>query len=177
MALFIIILAGWGINALVRVAQRSRAQRIAAQKQRALEIQREQEAQRRADAARLREEWRERERQAREEYLQRRRAEREAERLAEEQKRQAEQFARDAQKARKAEFEREQAEADLDHYEALRLGYIALCDTLEAELYDIATTAKRRAAIQRQLLNLDQKLRAIDSKRAKAYFVLREEAC
>ena len=47
-----------------------------------------------------------------------------------------------------------------------------------AELKDAKTTSKRRLAVQRQLITLDEKLYRLDAKRAKAYYVAVEgRAC
>lgn len=89
-----------------------------------------------------------------------------------------EQAAKEAEKRRKADFECRQAQADLESLDAIREGYMRLYDALEAEMQRKDTTEKRRLAIQRQLLTLDERLYKLDSRRAKAYFVAVEgRAC
>ena len=92
--------------------------------------------------------------------------------------RRAQAAAKEAERRRKADFERQQAQTDLDNLDAIREGYMRLYDALEAEAQKKDTTEKRRLAIQRQLLTLDEKLYKLDAKRAKAYFVAVEgRAC
>ena len=95
-----------------------------------------------------------------------------AERQAQEQARkEAERAQKAAEKERKAAFAREQAEADLEHFEVIRAGYMDLMDVLEEELQAETTTDKRRLTIRRQLLTLEEKLYRLDQRRAKAYFM------
>lgn len=86
--------------------------------------------------------------------------------------------AQEAEKRRKEEFTRQQAQAELDSFDTIRDRYMQLYDMLEAELKDTKTTSKRRLAVQRQLITLDEKLYRLDAKRAKAYYVAVEgRAC
>lgn len=188
MALFVIIGLFWGLSSLCKAAQRKAAERRAIQAQHALAIRRAQEA---ARAAQLREEYRQQQAAAREAWRQQQLAARaeqarlisaERARMAEEKERQrqeaqaakeAEQAAKAAQKAQKAAIAREQAQADMEHYETIRQGYMDLCDLLQEEMQESTTTAKRRVAIQRQLLGLEEKLHRLDQRRAKAYYIVK----
>ena len=84
--------------------------------------------------------------------------------------------AREARRAAKLEYERQQAQLDLEHFETMREGYMALYDTLESELTDTTITDRRRAQLQRQILILEEKLYQVDKKRNKAYFTIHNAA-
>ena len=188
MSIVIIIGLIWGLSSLCKAARQAAAQRRAIQAQHALAIRRAQEA---ARAAQLREEYRQQQAAAREAWKQQQLAARaeqarlisaERARMEEERarakaeaqaQREAEQAAKAAEKAQKAAIAREQAQADMEHYEVIRQGYMDLCDLLQKEMEDSTTTAKRRVAIQRQLLTIEEKLYKIDTKRAKAYYLVK----
>ena len=155
MSIVIIIGLIWGLSSLCKAARQAAAQRRAIQAQHALAIRRAQEA---ARAAQLREEYRQQQIAARAETA----------RLIS-----AEQARKAAEKAAKAAVAREQAQADMEHYETIRQGYMDLCDLLQKEMQESTTTAKRRVAIQRQLLTLEEKLYKIDQRRAKAYYIVK----
>ena len=106
-------------------------------------------------------------------------AEREEARRAEQEAREQEKARREAQKAAKREYERQQAEADLEYLDGLRAGYIDLLDALEEELNASTTSDKRRLTLRRQMLNTEEKLHRLDTKMAKAYFTanMAKEAC
>ena len=187
MTLIIVIALIWGIGAASKSAKRRKAERAA----HAYAIQRARDA---ARAAQLREEYRRQQAAAKEAYRQQQLAARAetARLISEERARMAEAKARaraeqeairaekqaekEAERRRKSEFNRQQAQADLDHYEAQRQGYIDLLDALEAELTAYTTTERRRATLQRQILATEERLHKIDQRRAKAYFIA-QEAC
>lgn len=170
------------LKAIVNAIDQTIAQKRAARLQ-ALEEIRQQ-----AIAAQLREE-RERHRQLVEEQRERQRqymeqqtalvlAERERQRAIaqarkeeEEARKQAIKIERELEKAEKREFQRQQAEEDLEYFAAIREGYMDLYEQLEEELNASTTTDKRRATIQRQLLTLEEKLHRLDQKRARAYYI------
>ena len=83
---------------------------------------------------------------------------------------------REAERAAKMEYERQQAQLDIEHLETMREGYMALYDTLESELTDTTITDRRRAQLQRQILILEEKLYQVDKKRNKAYFTIHSAA-
>lgn len=177
MSIVIIIGLIWGLSSLCKAARQAAVQRRAIQAQHALAIRRAQEA---ARAAQLREEYRQQQMAARAETARLISAERA--RMAEEKERQrqeaqaakeAEQARKAAEKAAKEAVAREQAQADMEHYETIRQGYMDLCDLLQEEMQESTTTAKRRVAIQRQLLTLEEKLYKIDQRRAKAYYIVK----
>ena len=169
---FIIIV---GLYFLLRAAAKN------AQKQRAIEqARRAQEliAYERQQAAAQREAWRRQQAIAKAETQRQIAQERERIRREQAAAKAREQAAKEAERRRKADFERRQAQTDLDNLDAIREGYMRLYDALEAEMQRTDTTEKRRLAIQRQLLTLDEKLYKLDSRRAKAYFVAVEgRAC
>lgn len=106
------------------------------------------------------------------------RQQRQALAIQQETRRQQAQLERDRkaeEKARKAAFERQQAEEDLEHYAAIREGYLDLMAELELELKASYTTEKRRNTIRRQLLALEEKMYKIDQKRARAYYLANEK--
>ena len=188
MSVIIIVAFIWGMSAVVRAAAKAGEQRKAMrayqERQRSQALQAARAAAAREEWKRLelarQEEWRQRQLEAKIETarliaLERGRMEKEkAERRALEQaQKDAERARKEAEKAHKAEFERQQAEADLEHMEAIRQGYMDLMDALEAEAAESTTTAKRRVTIQRQLLTLEEKLYKIDTKRAKAYYLVK----
>jgi len=164
-----------GLYFLLRAASKN------AQKRRAIEqARRAQEliAYERQQAAAQREAWRRQQAIAKAETQRQIAQERERIRRAQEAAKAREQAAKEAEKRRKADFERQQAQTDLDNLDAIREGYMRLYDALEAEAQRKDTTEKRRLAIQRQLLTLDEKLYKLDARRAKAYFVAVEgRAC
>lgn len=169
---FIIIV---GLYFLLRAAAKN------AQKQRALEqARRKQELvyYERQRIAEQREAWRRQQAIAKAETQRQIAQERERIRREQAAAKAREQAAKDAERRRKADFERQQAQTDLDNLDAIREGYMRLYDALEAEAQRKDTTEKRRLAIQRQLLTLDEKLYKLDARRAKAYFVAVEgRAC
>lgn len=195
MSVILIIGLFWGLSSLCKAGRQARAQRRAIKAQHALAIRRAQEA---ARAAQMREVYRQQQLAAREVWKQqqlaakaetarliseerarmdleraRAKAEAQAQREAEQAAREAQKAQKAAEKAAKAAMEREQAQADMEHYEALRQGYMDLYDLLQEEMKDSSTTVKRRATIQRQLLGLEEKLHKIDTKRAKAYYLVK----
>ena len=170
MKVIVIIAVIWISRALIRAYRQDREQREAERIY--YERQRQQEIQA-ARAAALREEWRQRQLEAKAETMRLVSAERA--RVAE--RRDAERAQKAAEKARKAAFEKEQAEADMEHYAVLRSRYMDLYDTLEAELRADTTTDKRRITIQRQLLQLEEKLYSLDRKRSQAYYTTMKGAC
>lgn len=168
----IIILIGfiWGVSKLCQAAAQARRQRKAIQAQQAQA----------ARAAYLREEWRRQQLAAKEETARlvsaeraRMAAEKERQRQEAQAAKEAEQARKAAEKAAKEAVAREQAQADMEHYETIRQGYMDLCDLLQEEMQESTTTAKRRVAIQRQLLTLEEKLYKIDQRRAKAYYIVK----
>ena len=180
MAIIIIIALICSIGAVNKSVKQKQAERAA----RAYAIQRARDA---ARAAQLREEYRRQQAAAREAYRQQQLAARAetARLISEERARMAadrarakaeQQAEKEAERRRKNEFNRQQAQADLDHYEAQRQGYIDLLDALEAELNAYTTTERRRVTLQRQILATEEKLHRIDARRAKAYFIA-QEAC
>ena len=177
MAIIILIGMVYAIRALVRAGSAARAQRRAAQLY--YERQRQQALQA-ARAAALREEYRQRQLEARQETARlisaeraRQEQERQERREQEQRAKEAQRAEKEAQKAQKAAIAREQAQADMEHYETIRQGYMDLCDLLQEEMQESTTTAKRRVAIQRQLLTLEEKLYKIDQRRAKAYYIVK----
>lgn len=174
MAIIILIGMVYAIRALVRAGSAARAQRRAAQLY--YERQRQQALQA-ARAAALREEYRQRQLEARQEtarLISAERARQEQERREQEQRaKEAQRAEKEAQKARKAAIAREQAEEDMEHYAGMRDAYTELIDALREELADSSTTQKRRNTVQRQILDLEEKVYKFDQRRAKAYYIVK----
>ena len=170
MKIIVIIAVIWISRALIRAYRQDREQREAERIYRQQEIQA-------ARAAALREEWRQRQLEAKAETMRLVSAERARAEREKAERRDAERAQKEAEKARKAAFEKEQAEADMEHYAVLRSRYMDLYDTLEAELRADTTTDKRRITIQRQLLQLEEKLYSLDRKRSQAYYITMKGAC
>lgn len=174
MKIIVIIAVIWISRTLIRAYRQAREQREAERIY--YERQRQQEIQA-ARAAALREEWRQRQLEAKAETMRLVSAERARAEREKAERRDAERAQKEAEKARKAAFEKEQAEADMEHYAVLRSRYMDLYDTLEAELRADTTTDKRRITIQRQLLQLEEKLYSLDCKRSQAYYITMKGAC
>jgi len=96
--------------------------------------------------------------------------------IQQETRRQMEKDRKQEEKIRRMEFERRQAEEDLEHYSAVREGYLHLLDELQEELDAPYTTEKRRNILRRQILQLEEKVYAIDKKRARAYYLIEKGA-
>lgn len=177
MAIIILIGMVYAIRALVRAGSAARAQRRAAQLY--YERQRQQALQA-ARAAALREEYRQRQLEARQETARlisaeraRQEQERQERREQEQRAKEAQRAEKEAQKARKAAIAREQAEEDMEHYAGMRDAYTELIDALREELADSSITQKRRNTVQRQILDLEEKVYKIDQRRAKAYYIVK----
>ena len=177
MSIILIVGILWGLSALCRAAKQAAAQ---ARIERAARARALENARRAARQAQLMEEWRQQQLAAKQETARlisaeraRMQAEREEARRAAQEAKEMERAQKEAEKAAKAAIVREQAQADMEHYETIRQGYMDLCDLLQAEMQESTTTAKRRVAIQRQLLTLEEKLYKIDAKRAKAYYIVK----
>ncbi len=102
-----------------------------------------------------------------------------AERTTAAQAKVAERERKSVERAARREYERQQAETDLEYLEGLRAGYMDILDILEEELNDSTTSDKRRLTIRRQMLTTEEKLHRLDAKMAKAYFTanLIKEVC
>ena len=71
---------------------------------------------------------------------------------------------------------REQAALALDHYTVQRERLMELADAIEAELSSNLITDKRRAALLRQRITVEEKLYQTDRKINKAFFVVNKAA-
>ena len=78
---------------------------------------------------------------------------------------------REAEKAAIAQQKRDQAAIDLDHYTMQRDRLMELSDTVENELTGNITD-KRRAALLRQRITLEERLYQTEKRMNKAYFIL-----
>ena len=78
---------------------------------------------------------------------------------------------REAEKAAIAEQKREQAQIDLDHYTMQRERLMELADVVEHEL-TTTITDKRRAALMRQRITLEERLYQTEKKMNRAYFII-----
>lgn len=198
MSIILIVGILWGISALCRAAQQAAAQ---ARVERAARTRALENARRAARQAQLMEEWRQQQLAAKQETARlisaerARMAQERAERIAAQQEVQArlawereearraaqeakemEKAQKEAEKAAKREYERQQAEADLEHFAAMRDSYTDLIESMTAEAQASTTTDKRRNTLQRQILQLEEKVYKIDQRRAKAYY-LAKGAC
>lgn len=180
MSIIVIIGFIWGMSALCRAAKQAAAQ---ARVERAARARALENARRAARQAQLMEEWRQQQLATKQETARlisaerARMAQERAERIALEQARKEEEKAqKEAEKAAKREFERQQAEADLEHFAAMRDSYTNLIESMTAEAQASTTTDKRRNTLQRQILQLEEKVYKLDQRRAKAYY-LAKGAC
>ena len=173
MTIILLIFILWGAKALCRagaqVAQQARVERAA--RARALE-----NARRAARQAQFMEDCRRQQLAAREETARLISAERARMAQEREEARRAAEEAKEAERAAKREYQRQQAEADLEHYAAMRSSYTDLIEAMTAEAQASTTTDKRRNTLQRQILQLEEKVYKIDQRRAKAYYMA-QEAC
>ena len=71
---------------------------------------------------------------------------------------------------------REQAALALDHYTVQRERLMELADAIEAELSSNLITDKRRAALLRQRITIEERLFQTDKKINKAFFVVNKAA-
>jgi len=171
----ILVLILWGAATICRKAEQRKAQRRAMEEaQHALSIQRARQAAREAQR-RDQEEQLAIVRAQREQYIALVMREREERRLLLEAQKQEEEARKEAERQRKADFERAQAVSELEYLNNIRAGYCDLYDQLEKELNSAYTTEKRRSILQRQILQLEEKLHKIDQKRAKAYYLVNEK--
>lgn len=82
---------------------------------------------------------------------------------------------KEIERATKRENERRMAAEDLEHYTAVREGYLQLLDELQEELDASYTSEKRRNTIRRQILQLEERVYQIDKKRSRAYYLVNEK--
>jgi hypothetical protein len=76
-----------------------------------------------------------------------------------------------SEKQRKAEFEKQQAREDLEHYSVQREDLQRLYGTYENR-FRLAKNTKQAAAAYKQMIDTDNKLRAVDKRIAKAEYII-----
>lgn len=82
---------------------------------------------------------------------------------------------REAERAAIAQQRREQAVIDYDHYAMQRDRLMELADVVENELTG-SITEKRRAALMRQRITLEERLYQTEKRMSKAYFIIHSAA-
>lgn len=168
----VVLLVGllWGASALIR-AYRERM------REREFERVDREIRQRKAEAARLREEWRRREAETKAETTrlialekEQMRIAREQERQAKEQSRQAEQLARHEEQIAMLEFRMTQAEADIAAESERIASLYALMDIAQGEQAASVPGSKADIRAQKQIISYQSAIHAAEKRKAKAEF-------
>lgn len=170
MSIVILIGLVWGISALVRASREAKRQREvdrirreqarrAAEQARMRQEWREAQARAKAETARLIELEREQQRQRREQKRQ-----------AEEQARQAEQLAKHEARIAELEFRMSQAEADIEAESERIAALYALMDIAAAEQAAAPPGSKVDIRAQKQIISYQSAIHAAEKRKAKAEF-------